>query len=242
MRVLFCFLFGLFILPSQAVGQPGGNLKKANTSFQAKNYGAAIPRYLSLLTTDSSNHQILSKLAYCYLMTNKQVRAAELYQRLEAIDKIRVADRINYGTCLFYLGLYDEAVKQSQLFLAESPDDPKALALVNACRLAPTIESMFPDAALEPVACNSPADDNSPVVMGEHLYFSSDRKAGFNPLKEKSGSTGRDYIRLYRIALDQLDAALPQPVSKLNTTNLNTSNLTFSSEDQEVIYCQNSVT
>ena len=53
---------------------------------------------------------------------------------------------------------------------------------------------------LKNLSQNSKADDSGPVFYKNGIVFTSDRKSGANPLKQKSGWTGSDFLKEFIIA------------------------------------------
>jgi WD40-like Beta Propeller Repeat/Tetratricopeptide repeat len=235
----FVSIFTLLALTSCA--QPVA-LRKANELFKNQQYGTALPHFETAAKQDSLNYNIWSKLAYCYHMTNRQTQAATLYQRLMDSGKERALDYFYYAETLLYLGKYDEAQSWVEKYAIEKPEDERSALLIKACREAKNITPLFTDAIVYQALFNSDADDNSPSFWREKVIFSSDRKSGFNPLKQRSGATGRDFINLYaaNITTDSSEQRV-SGIDKLNGVNINTSNASVASDAGCVVFCQNSV-
>ncbi len=229
---LFLFLSYTFSLGQQAL------LKKADKLIQAERYAQAIVPLETLLQQDSTT-TVASKLTRVYQKINQPQKAIPLYQYLLRQKKINPKHRFQYAEMLMQIGQYDKAVDQLQDYSQEHPDDEKAQQLLIALDKIGAISPLYPNVSCIPFSHNTTADDNSPFFFDQHLFFSSDRTKGLNPLKQKAGWTDRDFTRVYAATKIEKDSFhLPKVMgNKINQLNLNTANAVFWRDTQtQIIY------
>jgi WD40-like Beta Propeller Repeat len=223
-------------------------LKKANAFYKTQKYAAAIPYFEAELKTDTTKNNdkigesTLSKLANCYRMTNKMPLAEKIYAQLTQSEKAKPIYFFYLGEALMGSSQYEAAKHAFETYSAQIPKDTIGKQMAFACDMVKDIVPLFPAVIVKPFAHNSDADESSPIFWKDQIVFASDRKRGFNLLKETSGWTGRDYINLYSSKrINDSTYAAPQSY-KLNSLNKNTANATFASDSTEVYFTQNSFT
>ena len=217
------------------------DFKKADLLYKSKSYADAIPLYEKGLDNKKSN-SARGKLAFCYKVLNQMDKAEEQYALLVTEKRVRPDVFFHYGEVLMSRAKYVEAKKNFLKYYELAPEKEEALQMAEACDQVPFIAPMFPKAFIEPYPHNTDFDDTSPVFYNNGLVFSSDRKSGIKLLKQKSGATGRDFIRLYYSARDgQNKWSEPKSISKkLNEHNKNNANASFLPDGSEVFFTRNS--
>lgn len=215
--------------------------EKANGLYKNEQYAEAIPLYQELLA-EQANLATKTKLAYCYRVNNNLVEAEKLYADIVQNDKAKSITWFYYGETLMGNGKYEEAKKWLEDYQQMEVDDERAALLIRACEEVPNIQPYFPYVLIKEFPYNSEADDNSAVIFDGQIIFSSDRKQGVKLLKEKSGWTGRDYLRLYSslVSEDGSKMTRAEPYSsRLTELNKNTGNATFTADGTEVYFTKN---
>ncbi len=233
--ITFCLLF----CATSSFAQKGP-LKKAQQLFKEKKYATAIPLYQKALA-EKQNVAIASKLAYCYKMNNKTVEAEKLYAEIVQKERAKDITFFYYAEALMGNGKYEEAIEWFKEYLILNPEDEASQKYIKACEDSKTIPSYFDNIVIEPFSQNSEVDDNAPVFWKDHIIFTSDRKGKTKFLDEKSGWTGRDYLRLYA-SKKQEDGSYGAPFSfvpKMNVARKNTGMATFKADGTEMYYSRN---
>lgn len=232
--ITFCFLFCTTSIFAQKT------LKKAQQLYKEKKYATAIPLYKKVLA-ERYTVGVASKLAFCYKMNNKTVAAEELYAKIVTHEKARDITYFYYGEALMSNGKCEEAKKWFAAYLLENPADEASQNHIKACDLSKEIPVHFEHVIIEPFSQNSEVDDNSPVFWNNGIVYTSDRKGRVKFLDEKSGWTGRDYLRLYyskRKEDGSFEAASPF-VPKLNVARKNTGMATFTADGRSLYFSRN---
>ncbi len=237
----FITLLSFFLLfATNAFGQKGKDLKKANQLFKEDKYALAIPFYQKVLTT-KQNLSIKSKLAYCYKITNQIPAAVELYEEIVESDRAKTKSYYHYAECLMSSGKYDAAKKWFQDYAKIETDDETVDRMIASCDFAKTVPAYFGHAVIKTFAQNSEEDDNSPVFWDNGIVFTSDRKGKVKFLDTKSGATDRSYLRLYHS--EQLpDGTFAKPkeyISKINDARKNTGMATFKADGTAMYFTRN---
>lgn len=239
-KLLFVF-FGILLFTTGIFAQKKV-LKKANELFKTKNYSEAIPLYESAIAERTSISS-MSKLAYCFRMTNKMDRAEELYAAIVLNPKAKSETYFYYGEALMSNEKYGEAKSWFEKYTALEPDDERGKLMSNACDQVPFIQPLFEFVVVEEYPFNSEMDDSSPIFFEDGIVFSSDRKQGVKVLKQKTGWTGRDFLKLYHSRLDETgNFKAPQSFSaKLNELNKNTSNFSCTEDKTKGFITRNGI-
>lgn len=221
-RIIYIFIFTA--LTFSVFGQS----RKALNLYKEKRFAQAIP-YLEKMVKKDDSSKWKSKLAECYRKTNQLAKAEGLYSQIVQRKHYSSKIMLRYGEVLMGLGKYEEAKKWFLKYAEKNPKDKKGLLKAEACDYVKTIKPYFSKVEFTSVPFNTDADDSNPIMYGGKLYFSSDRKKGFNVLKKKSGWTGRDFMRIY--SLERVDdttftQAKPLP-NRINNLNKNTGKPSF---------------
>jgi outer membrane protein OmpA-like peptidoglycan-associated protein/tetratricopeptide (TPR) repeat protein len=237
--VLHNIVFILFLLltPNKILAQ----FEKANGFYQDKRYAAAIPHYEKGLK-EKDNLVAKSRLAYCYRMLNQTEKAESIYADVVNNGKARSETYLYYAESLMSNSKYKEAKKWFQKYIILEPADSIAIKRAEDCDKVPLIQPYFKGIKIEEFNYNSDADDNSPVLTKEGLVFTSDRASGKSLLKEKSGWTGRDFLKLWISKFDTEKGIFAAPESysgKLNELNKNTGSSTFTDDEEQIFFSRN---
>ena len=177
-RIIYIFIFTA--LTFSVFGQS----RKALNLYKEKRFAQAIP-YLEKMVKKDDSSKWKSKLAECYRKTNQLAKAEGLYSQIVQRKHYSSKIMLHYGEVLMGLGKYEEAKKWFLKYAEKNPKDKKGLLKAEACDYVKTIKPYFSKVEFTSVPFNTDADDSNPIMYGGKLYFSSDRKKGFNVLKKK---------------------------------------------------------
>ncbi len=203
--------------------------RKANNLFKNDRFAEAIPYFEKALKKENAT-KIQSKLATCYRKTNQLQKAEVLYSEIVQRKHYSTKVMLYYGEVLMGLGRYDEAKTWFLKYAEKKPKDKTGQLKAAACDYVKTIKPYFTSVKFIPIPFNSDADDSNPTFYKGKIYFASDRKVGFNVLKQKSGWTGRDYTRIYQVDWPGSNVfSAPEALPfRINSLNKNTGKPSFS--------------
>ncbi len=222
------------------LGYSQKNVDKANELYKKKLFAAALP-YYEKAYAEKSSPNTRSKLANCYKILNKAQRALPLYEMIAKDEKAKAEDLLNYAEVLMMTTEYDKAKAEIKIALKLDGSNERAKLMLIACDEVKNVTPYFKDIYLNPFEFNTEVDENAPFILNNKLYFASDRKSGFNLLKQSSGIKGRDFINIYHVELFENDSiGAPKPYDKFNELNKNTSNVSFLADGSEAYFCRNS--
>lgn len=219
----------------------GQNVDRANELYNHGAYAEAIPIYEIFLSKKPSNNAAKTKLANCYRILSRPDKAAPLLKDIVENDNARPDDFLHYGESLMMLGKYDEAKVFFKKYTKLEPENERGKLLLENVDKVKTLRPMFHNLVVFPFSKNSDGDDNAPVIFRNGIAFASDRRTGFNILKEKNPTTGRDYVTVY-YAEQTGDTSFTEPheiSAKLTEINRNTSNISFTADGKRVYFCRN---
>ena len=237
LATLLC-IFGLF-LSFPTIGQKA-SLRKANQLFKEDKYAAAIPHYKKALTR-KDNSATKAKLAYCYKITNQIEKAIPLYKELTQEERVKSKIMRYYAETLMSQGNYDDAKIWFEKYAAIEEEEEMILQKIRACEFAKTIKPYFNNIKVQPFLQNSEEDDNAPVFWNKGIVFTSDRKGKLKFLDTKSGTTDRNYLRLY-YSKQLTDSTFSKPVeyiSKINHARKNTGMASFQPNGTRLVFTRN---
>ena len=237
LKLSLLFLFLTLLLRGQ-------NVDRANDLFKNGAYAEAIPIYEAFLVKKPSNMAAKTKLANCYRILSRPDKAAPLLKDIVEDDNARADDFLHYGEALMMLGQYEEAKIYFKKYIKLEPENERGKLLLANVDKVKTLHPLFHNLVVFPFSQNSDGDDNAPVIFRNGIAFASDRHTGFNILKEKNPTTGRDYATVY-YAEQTGDTSFTEPheiSAKLTEINRNTSNITFTADGKTVYFCRNGST
>jgi peptidoglycan-associated lipoprotein len=219
----------------------GQNLDRANDLYNNGAYAEAIPIYEAFLSKKPSHNAAKTKLANCYRILSRPDKAAPLLQDIVEEDNARPDDFLHYGESLMMLGRYDEAKTFFKKYTKLEPENERGKILLENVDKVKTLRPLFHNLVVFPFSKNSDGDDNAPIPFRNGIAFASDRPTRFNILKEKSATTGRDYVTLY-YAERTGDTSFTEPreiSARLTEINRNTSNISFTADGKRAYFCRN---
>ncbi len=236
---MFCIKYlgtGMLLLCSTALL---GQFDKAHDYFLKKEYAKAIPLYESGLKEKES---LLAKtrLAQCYQILNRLVQAESLFSEIVKEPKAKAASYKHYAETLMSNGKYTEAKNWFLEYFKLAKEDSTALLLADACDRVGQIEPYFQVMGTAPATFNSDGDDNTAVFGKDALVFTSDRTQDKALLKQKSGATGRDFMKIWETRPQDSTWTEPEHFStRVNDLNVNTASLSFSANSRFLAFSRN---
>ncbi len=212
-------------------------IKKANALYKNNQYKDAIDLYEQALN-EKESLSLSTRLAYCYRMTNQMAKAEEWYTKVVEDEKAKPIVYFYYAESLMSNGKYDLAKNWFLKYNEKEPEDKNAIRMAYACDKVKTLEPYFKNVEIQSFEHNSDVDESSPLYINNGIAFTSDRSSGINPLKQKSGWTGRDYQRIYFSSKDT-EGNYSAPINfskKLNDLNKHCGPVSFTKDKKKVIF------
>ena len=231
----------LLCLSSASLSAQNKQIEKANKKYDLKKYAEAIPLYEQGLKIDD-HLRSKTRLAFCYRMINDVTAAENLYGKIVQQKRAKPITWLYYGETLMIKSKYSEAKKWFEKYTEQKPGDAKGWEMLTQLENMQNIKPYFINTKVEVFAHNTDADDSAPLIYNNGIVFSSDRKQGVKLLKQRSGWTGRDFINIYHSPLKEdgtYDSPKPFP-KKINATNKNCGNPTFSPDGKTMVFSRNS--
>jgi len=240
MKPLKVLITALLLLTFSLSYAQKSTMEKANELYKLESYAEAIPLFQKALANKESLPG-RTKLAYSLMILNRMEDAEKEYRQIIEEPRLRSSAYLQFGQVLMSLEKYAEAKKYFLKYAELEPDKEEGTLMANACDKVPFIESFFQDVTFEPYPFNTDVDDTAPVFYNNGIVFSSDRNPGLKFLKQKSATTGRDYMRLYFSKMKG-EGIYQSPKSfstKINELNKNVATATFSADATEVYFTKN---
>ncbi len=150
-------------------------LYKANVLYDTMAYAEAIPKYLRVLKTDTTNIEAMVKLADCYRLTNDIQKSVSAYRKIIEKQIGQPIDKLFYAQALMATSNYTEAKK----YMAQYITDSRGITFSNALKY---LDIFFKDSAcytIENLSFNSNLNDFSPRILGKKIIFTSSCKRSY---------------------------------------------------------------
>lgn len=193
------------------------NLENAKDLMDKYEYAEAIKEFKNYFELNTPSLNNLRDISYCYLMINNKAEASKWLKNLTDRSGATSYDIWIYARTLHSMGQYAEAIEQYGKYGSLKPEDKsKAEKYIEACRQAEIWMDNPEFYEVENVKeLNSPNSDFGLIVLGEKVFFTSDRsnKAIYSQ-KETHGWTGNPYYKIYQTKLRNLDTG--ESVDDLN--------------------------
>ncbi|MEL6864970.1 MAG: OmpA family protein [Bacteroidota bacterium] len=239
-RLNILLVLACLLLSVSAFGQ-SKRVKKANEFYKLNKYSEAIPLYEKELSK-KHNLGIKTRLANCYRLTNQMDKAESLYAEIVQDEKAKDIAFYYYGETLMSNEKYDQARDWFLEYSKRRPDDENGPFMVQSCEQVRFIQPMFQGIRVKNFTQNTDFDDTAPVFYRDAIIFSSDRNQGTKLLKQKSGWTGRDFVKLYQ-STQNADGTFEPAKSfsnRINELNKNTGPITFNQKGDLAVFTRNS--
>ena len=243
MKPLKVLITALLLLTFSLSYAQKATMEKANLLYKLDSYAEAIPLFQKALANKESLPG-RTKLAYSLMILNRMEEAEEEYRKIIEEPRLRSDAFFQFGQVLMSLEKYTEAKTYFLKYDELEPEKGEGKFMADACDKVPFIESLFQYVSFEAYPFNTAVDDTAPVFYNNGIVFSSDRNPGLKFLKQKSATTGRDYMRLYFSKMKEEETyQSPKSFSaKINELNKNVATATFSADGTEVYFTKNGST
>jgi len=243
MKPLKVLITALLLLTFSLSYAQKSTMEKANQLYKLQSFADAIPLFQKALANKESLPG-RTKLAYSLMMLNRMEEAEIEYRQVIEEPRLRSNAYFQFGQVLMSLEKYTEAKKYFLKFDELEPDKPEGQLMATACDKVQFIEPVFQHVSFDAYPYNTDLDDTAPVFYNNGIVFSSDRNPGIKFMKQKSATTGRDYVRLYYSKINE-DGTFNAPKSfsaKINDLNKNVATASFSTDASEVYFTKNGST
>ncbi len=211
--------------------------KKAKKSFQSGKYQTAIDLYKKTLESNPNNGRANYFVAESYRLSNRVKDAEPFYEKAGGPG-------INKDSVKFYLaqslkanGKYDEAYKHLEQLSAsaegEQMKDRASAEIQGIAYIKKLSESTSYYRVKNLETVNTPAIEYAPVFLNNELYFTSSRGSG-----KIFEANGTPFTKIYKAQSRgaNVDVSTIQPVSQINTDDVNDGTLAFSPDGKIMVF------
>ena len=241
MKLIRIVLFLTTVSICQTTTAQEYTLKMATLLYKDQQYADAIEVYERVLL-NKNNVVGKSRLAECYLKTNQLIEAEETYKDIVEDQKAKPEVIRQYAEVLMMNEKYNEAYKWFTTYSKQKPNDKVVANLLMNFDLIKDIEPVFPNTKLERWNHNTTANETYAVFFSNGMVYSSDRNVGQASLNQKTGWTGRNFLKLFYSEKNNANLyELPNILSsKMVEKEKNSCYATFTNNEQIAILSQNS--
>jgi peptidoglycan-associated lipoprotein len=221
--IRYLFILLMAVLASNPLSAQGKKAAKANATFEAGEYYAAIDQYKDAYQKTSDKKDKLNiafRIAECYRLTDNSSQAAMWYGKVVAKDYDNPLSILYYADALKMNQNYEEAKAQYQHYKELVPDDPRGSDGILSCDFALQWMDQPSGYQVEEMKfLNSKYSDFSPEFArsdyGE-IYFTSSRDETTG--NAENGGTGQQFTDIFFSTEDKkgkwsTPLPLPDPVN-----------------------------
>jgi outer membrane protein OmpA-like peptidoglycan-associated protein/tetratricopeptide (TPR) repeat protein len=188
--------------------------KNADELFDRYEYAPAAKEYLSLVEKGTSDPYVYKRLGDCYYNMANAVEAEKWYSK--AVESKQDAETYyNYAQMLKSNGKYVESDGQMRVFVAMSPNDPRAIEFNKNPDYLVKLKNKEKLFDINKIAVNSEKSSFGAALYGNSLYFASAR----NESSKIYGWNNEPFLDLYQSDYNEADGTYSEPtaISELNT-------------------------
>ncbi len=214
------------------------SLKRANKFFNAFSYEKAIKIYQHVWEKDSSNFEVVKKIADSYRMTNNMLETEKWYGRLVKSGNAKPDDYLYYIEALESNEKYAEAKKWLEEYKKETGNNVASIDLNY-------IDELKRDSAryeISPVSVNSPASDFGVAYAADSSVVFASAKHRRGLIKRVHNWNNQDYLRLYKAEIaPNGDLKKPKLLSRKLETTYHDGSVCYSPDGTEMFITRNYV-
>lgn len=198
-------LFLVLLLSSQGLLAQSGHFREGKKHFARNNYIKTINH---LEKARDLNLRAKRRLIQSYLILGHLPRASHWLQGIYTDPKRTSEDLWEYAQVLMQLQRYDSAHVVFDAFFKMAPQDQRARAYRNAGDFHLALNEAAQRYKIRWMDFNQPdQDDFAPMILGDWIIFTSNRRAGSLILRNWGNNTG--YTNLFKL---DLKALKPKPL------------------------------
>ncbi len=215
------------------------NLQKANKEYELYAFNLAINSYRSVLESEPTNVEALSKMADCYYHLNQIDEAVQWYKKAVMLKGVKAETNYNLGMALMNQGNYEEAKKRFLVYAQEYPNIGTHYA--ENCDFALSLLGVPALYRVKKEYLNNAASDFGPAFYSDKVVYASARTdLARNDDKESSNWTGDAKNQMFITSHDE-NGYLSQPVFLRNDykNEYNEAPVSYSGDGRWVAYTKN---
>ncbi len=236
-------LFTIIVILGLSIGwniQAQSSLKKANKLFESMAYEKAIPKYMSAYKKDSTNNELVIKLADCYRLTKNNAEAEKWYGKAIKNGKAKSINYLYYAQALMSNGKYAEARKWLEEYKVAEPTDTRTERLIKAIDNINGYAEDSQNFKVEMVNINSQFTDFGAVEFKDGIIFVSARDRN-QAISRTHSWTGEKFLALYKASGKGVTFSTPQLFEKSIQTILNDGPLCVAKSGDEMYITTNNI-
>jgi Carboxypeptidase regulatory-like domain/WD40-like Beta Propeller Repeat/Tetratricopeptide repeat/SPOR domain len=216
------------------------DIQKANKQFDLYAYNLALSSYEKIHRADPSNAHVLARMADCYFQLNRPEEALPWYERAAGRRSAEPEVWLRYGKALMYVGDYNAAKKQFNLYADANPQTARHFAAM--CDYAIDIAGRDPLYVAKNEPMNSAASDYAPAFYNDRIVFSSartdiNRRSTGKSTSDWAGSANNQLFTTRRLTSGQLEK--PAFLRSDLQNAYNEGPVSYSGVGNKVAFCRN---
>jgi outer membrane protein OmpA-like peptidoglycan-associated protein/tetratricopeptide (TPR) repeat protein len=214
MKRILPFSIGLLMLGFTALNAQNKQTRKADSYFQNYDLVDAAQEYLKLAQKNPKDDYVIKQLADTYFLMFKNEEASKWYKEAMAFPQ-DAETHFNYAQVLKSQGKNEEFMKQMNIFVQKTPNDPRAIAFLSSPNYLEKLEAKVSRVELAKVSANSGSTDFGAFINKNEFYFTSNR-----PTRKKNrvnNMTGDHYYNVFVAEFANGKIEKPTELSSLNS-------------------------
>jgi outer membrane protein OmpA-like peptidoglycan-associated protein/tetratricopeptide (TPR) repeat protein len=227
----------LLIMPFYTLAQKG-LLKKANEYYEFFAFSEAIPKYVQVLKKDSSNAEVLIKLADCYRLTNNNQKALETYSKVITFKEATELHKFLYAQALMKAGKYEDA----KSFMSTYTLDERGKIFAKSIDEIKRFYKYEKNYKISKTTFNSPKNDFCPAIWKDNSIVFTSSRVRSHLISYKNAWNGDNYDVIYITKkVDGEKYSKPSIFSELIQTRYNDGSASFSKDGNYIYFTRNNI-
>ena len=213
---------------------------KANKLYDKMAYVQAIKKYNVALSKDSTDVEVLSKMANCHRLIGNSITAEKWYKKVVMMDGVPADDHIKLAEVLMNNGKYELAHESVQQYKELVPADKRAsnyLESIEELEMYLKINSAYKISKLN---INSPEDDFAPYPYKDGMIFASSRVNEFF-VKYNHAWNERPFTKVYYAKGNGTVFNAPDLFEENIQTKYHDGAVSFNGEQNTIYFTRNNV-
>lgn len=215
-----------------------GTVRKGDFQYKQMAYLKAIPYYTKAYKKDSTDQNVIFRLADCYRLTNNRQQSEIWYAKAVQMPLATSMHKFYYGQSLMNNGKYARARKYMEDFVIDNKTDGRGQAFLKAIDV---YESYFADSsgyAVTKLDINSSNADFGASLYQDGIVFASSRPRS-EMIQRKHSWTNESFLALYYSRGKENKFRAPELFAENIQTKLNDGPVCFSKNGEEMYITRN---
>ena len=233
-RILLFVLIGFMFSCSKPISYQAHNL------YNKMAYMQAIDKYKLVVGKDSTNAELLSRLADCYRLTNQSEEAEHWYSKVVELPNAQPIHKLYYGQALMRNGKYEQAEAWMNTYNTQQQTDNRGRKFMESIQGMDNFFANKDSYTIKNLSINSKEDDFSPTMYEDGIIFASSR-VNENLVSYNHAWNDQPFTKIYYSKGENENLSRPELFVKSVQTKYHDGAVTFTNDGTEMYFTRNNI-